>query len=266
MSDGFSNPNSDKSNLFGDQHLNGQSRSIVVGRGTGKRFARRAKRWADLQQRRYNQRIVALRNEMLSYSESRSSLFDSYEATPGVMKEEDVLMSASNLEHLRQSLSCWISQPYCRGLSGHCSISSLGTSLVVSTASFKYPTQKNFSNCQLSSDSIYSPVHNPRFLNQRCSHCAALMSNTDLNDLLSLITHDLSVTSTHGANISLHESVHHVDKLSMHLPLNSYFAGSKYTVNTAPPPEREWVMIRHADPDRPIGMRFTLIKQALILA
>ncbi|RCN35527.1 hypothetical protein ANCCAN_18610 [Ancylostoma caninum] len=31
-----------------------------------------------------------------------------------------------------------------------------------------------------------------------------------------------------------------------------------FSVNTAPPPEREWVMIRHADPDRPIAT-FTVL-------
>ncbi|EYC40981.1 hypothetical protein Y032_0587g345 [Ancylostoma ceylanicum] len=258
MSDGFSNPCSERSSAIADQQLNDQGKSLCVGRGTGKRFARRAKRWAELQQRRYNQRLVAIRTGLLDSSEPRSCLYSSFDlknATVRVVKTDDAVESSPSLGNVRQSISCWISRPCCRDLSAHCSISSFETSLFVSAASIKYATHKNFSVCQVAADSTYSAASSSRPSKHANNHCTAA-SNTDLTDLLSLITTDLSVTSIPTASTTtVHHSTPHLGGFPYHIPLSSYLSGlDEHLVNTAPPPEREWVMIRHADPDRPIGI------------
>lgn len=225
MSDGFSSPCSERSSALADQQLNEQGKGLCVGRGTGKRFARRAKRWAELQQRRYNQRLVAIRTGLLDSSGPRSCLYSSFDlknAAVRVVKTDDAVESSPSLENVRQSISCWISRPCCRDLSAHCSISSFETSLYVSAASIKYATHKNFSVCQVEADSTYSTPSCSRS-SKHANNLYATASNTDLTDLLSLITTDLSVTSAPTApTTTLHHSTHHLGAFSLRLPLSSY--------------------------------------------
>ncbi|KHJ86671.1 hypothetical protein OESDEN_13570, partial [Oesophagostomum dentatum] len=226
MSDGFSNPSLEKNNSFIDQHLSGQGRSVCLGRGTGKRFARRAKRWAELQQRRYNQRLVAIRSEFLGSSEPRSCVYTSFDLqdTLGMMKAGDVLECGPNLDDARQStLSCWISQPYCQDLSGHYSISSLETSLFMSTATVKYAPHRNL--CQFDSDakSSHTPSQRPP---NHTSNQRTLVSYPDLADLLSHVRTNSPVTTT-STSISVRDSNSYVDRFSLRLPPSSRIPGEE---------------------------------------
>lgn len=51
--------------------------------------------------------------------------------------------------------------------------------------------------------------------------------------------------------------------LILFFPKDYYYILRLILVNTAPPPGRSWVMIRHADPDRPIGISFSLLNNIL---
>ncbi|KAK6029681.1 endonuclease/exonuclease/phosphatase family protein [Ostertagia ostertagi] len=261
MSDGVSNQCSERGDPFLEQNVNGASRNTCSGRGTGKRFARRAKRWAELQQRRYNQRLFAARSGFLD-SPEESCMFDDLDLSSSaveLLKHRET----PHAEHLCNSISHWIPQPYWRDGVEHCSVTSFEASFFMSAASIEYATRASFSVCRVASESPHSQTSIGRSSHQETGKTSkSLTPSSDLGDLLSLVETELSFTSkrtSKHASTEVLESSADTNTLSLHLFLQPGIAKrSDFSVNTAPPPEREWVMIRHADPDRPIAT-FTVL-------
>ncbi|KAK6013522.1 hypothetical protein OSTOST_21159, partial [Ostertagia ostertagi] len=166
-------------------------------------------------------------------------------------------------EHLCNSISHWIPQPYWRDGVEHCSVTSFEASFFMSAASIEYATRASFSVCRVASESPHSQTSIGRSSHQETGKTSkSLTPSSDLGDLLSLVETELSFTSkrtSKHASTEVLESSADTNTLSLHLFLQPGIAKrSDFSVNTAPPPEREWVMIRHADPDRPIAT-FTVL-------
>ncbi|CAQ58128.1 poly(A)-specific ribonuclease [Caenorhabditis elegans] len=128
----------------------------------------------------------------------------------------------------------------------------------------------------------YQAYHQPSYSNHHTSWYeyqqpsnASFMKPVD--SALTLITNDLSMASISEASTTSPSSISnnseedvspHFLKMSSSFPKSSSFPYRtmsesqcfpfNFHVNTHPPPERNWVMIRHADPERPIAT-FTVL-------
>ncbi|VDP50837.1 unnamed protein product [Heligmosomoides polygyrus] len=224
MSDGIPTSCTERKDVFTEQSANVTSRASCPGRGTGKRFARRAKRWAELQQRRYNQRLVAVRTGFLEAHEESPCMYDSFGVpctTTHFVSGHEALDAAPNVKNVCDTISRWMSQPR---YSKQCSLTSLETSLFMTSASFEYATHTRYSIRQIASESSST-----RTTNQERSKSRDLSSNSaELSDLLSSIKTDLSVTcgrTRRRSSSSTSSSTADSGSFSLHLPLSPGRAG-----------------------------------------
>ncbi|UMM28977.1 hypothetical protein L5515_011562 [Caenorhabditis briggsae] len=288
----------------------GESESPPRRNSSGKRFVRRSRRWAELQQKRQGRRscedaeIPTVQSEGHFHPnqshfnglhmQHRSAdtennyrppdlphIYDYVEmATAGtrpMVFEENLSYEFLTQEefHLKQALGHTRSFPIAilqsRRRQNH---ESNGYSL-----SYGYnehqPCQRTNSDAH-----HYHSFQQPSFSHFQSSSSwnnqarSSLMNPID--NALSLITNDLSVTSLSDMSTTSPSSISNkseddipanfVKILSSlpkssnagDLPVQNVLTPSHTFVNTHPPPERNWVMIRHADPERPIAT-FTVL-------
>uniref|UniRef100_A0A8R1DX84 poly(A)-specific ribonuclease n=1 Tax=Caenorhabditis japonica TaxID=281687 RepID=A0A8R1DX84_CAEJA len=289
----------------------GEGDSATRRNSSGKRFVRRARRWAELQQKRQGRRNCETVESPLvqsdihfthhhnhySYhhnthsSQNRSgvkehkyrppeppNVYDYVEMAAlgsGVMVVDEEhnyeLLTHEESRH-KQHLAHTRSFP----------ITILRSKRQQVQVPAGYYGYNNHQTCQRSTSDahFYSHYSSPPYQKWfESSSPAQLFESTE--NALSLITNDLSMTSissepstTSPSSISnnseedissitgqhfkftsssVPKSFHSNPSLSMPMYISSDFA-----VNTHPPPERNWVMIRHADPERPIAT-FTVL-------
>uniref|UniRef100_A0A1I7XDI4 Leucine rich repeat containing 36 n=1 Tax=Heterorhabditis bacteriophora TaxID=37862 RepID=A0A1I7XDI4_HETBA len=171
------------------------------GKGAGKRFARRAKRWAELQQRRQSQRGVRMFTDGIP---DPPRLYDFVELTrmgSGIIQADDGCTSGRLLLGSRRSLPYSILQPKRQEVPMYFSTCENGVSspLYMTQGLNEYGQHTYISIYQTAPElTIYPPL-----LSRRKDHSPLTASpSPDFGDMLSLITADLSATSITSPNSS----------------------------------------------------------------
>ncbi|KAF1757833.1 hypothetical protein GCK72_014290 [Caenorhabditis remanei] len=284
----------------------GEGESPSRRNSSGKRFVRRARRWAELQQKRQGRRncedpdVPVGQNETkfhmhhpsLAFLNSQHSkdqkyrppepphVYDYVEMAAfgsGEMVVDDELnydIVAHEENQLKQNLGHTRSFPI--------------TILQPRTHEIQMPTgfpvsygYTDHRPCQRATSNAY---FYPSYLESSCPHYQSSLSSFEqrqvrpismmksVDSALTLITNDLSTISISDASNTSPSSISNNSeedifssayKFASSLPKSSNFTipvtiPHNFFVNTHPPPERNWVMIRHADPERPIAT-FTVL-------